>query len=231
MQPLEVPPFIAKPTGNLSMDLLPLVTLLCCVPTLRIYWEAKRRFDFALFSAGFVIAGMYHYCYLHEDGLEAAVVLGVDGSVWRTLDIVSAYVCLVRTLGHVLGAHHPSTLALTNIVFPVGLVVEIYRNPSLKLMPLALTTLVGILSLKWTVEGFKTFPRYSKGRGLRALIFAFLGFTCFALPNRFAMYWFWHSMWHVFLGLCYYDLYMDLERDALVVSRSTKLKENVKKLE
>ncbi|GMH38500.1 hypothetical protein BSKO_06384 [Bryopsis sp. KO-2023] len=215
MQPLDVPSFIAKPTGNLSLDIFPLISLLSCLPTLRIYWLTKRRADFVIFSVGFVIAGIYHYCYLHKDGLEASEFLGLNGSVWRTLDIVWAYGCLVRTLGHVIGAHHTCTLALTNVVFPVGIIFEIYRNPGLKLMPLGLGTLIALSSLKITVEGLKTFPRFSKGHGLRAFLWAFLGFTCFVLPNRLAMYWFWHSLWHLFLGLCYYELYVDLERENL----------------
>lgn len=66
---------------------------------------------------GFVVAFLYHYCHMHDDGLEASELWGVTGPSWRTLDIIVATFCLARTAGHALGASHPATLGSFSALF------------------------------------------------------------------------------------------------------------------
>lgn len=90
-------------TGNLLMDLLPLITMAPCIPTLVLFWRKQRLNDFLLFGVGFSLAIAYHVA--HIDGIEQSTLLGLPGAVWRSLDIFVAQSLLSRTLGHAIGAH------------------------------------------------------------------------------------------------------------------------------
>jgi hypothetical protein len=45
-------------TGLFLLDVLPLLTMLPCVPTLRLYWQRKRFGDLAFFGVGFWLASL-----------------------------------------------------------------------------------------------------------------------------------------------------------------------------
>jgi hypothetical protein len=56
-------------------------------------------------------------------GIGAASLLGLPGSTWRGLDILTAQALLGRTLGHAVGARSPITRAIANQAYPATLLV------------------------------------------------------------------------------------------------------------
>jgi hypothetical protein len=50
-----------------------------------------------------------------------------------------------------------------------------------------------------------------------------LGFAFFVLPEIFVgWYWFFHSLWHVMIGIAYYELYQQLEQqDSLAATKAS----------
>ena len=63
-----------------------------------------------LFSFGFCIAALYHWCQMEPTGLQHSAALGCPGPFWRTLDISFAQWLLARTFGHIVAAKHPVTV-------------------------------------------------------------------------------------------------------------------------
>lgn len=59
MTPLEVPAFIAQPSGSWSQDVLPLLTLAACFPTLHLYWKTRRMIDFVSAVLEFLCLGLF----------------------------------------------------------------------------------------------------------------------------------------------------------------------------
>ena len=59
-----------------------------------------------LFSTGFSLATIYHFCHIQEEGLQSSTFLGISGPLWRTADIIVAQWMLARTFGHAVGASH-----------------------------------------------------------------------------------------------------------------------------
>lgn len=212
----DVPPHLAQPTGVWVCDVLPLLTIASCLPTLQLCWRAGRYSDLVLYTIGFLLATLYHLCHMDSVGLEHSSLLGVPGPVWRRWDIASAMMCLARVWGIALGACQQVTLAFPNVIFPayiLGLVSLFPRVQTIYVALVVLFTLLITALLKVVVEGAETFPKYSEGTGFRVLLWFILGFVTFALPTKMPdLYWFWHSCWHIFLALGYYDLYSELER-------------------
>jgi hypothetical protein len=67
------------------------------------------------------------------------------------------------------------------------------------------------LGVKLGTDGPATLPDYSGGVGARILASFLAAFTCFVAPHAMPdHYWFWHSAWHVFLGVGYFELYRHL---------------------
>jgi hypothetical protein len=192
-----------------------------CLPVLRLFWSRRRYGDLALFSLGFLLAILYHIA--HLGGLENTTLLNIPGSLWRSLDILCAQTVLSRTLGHAVGAHTSFVSLIYNSVFPcllIGWAFLSKRPQGWALFPpltfgaaskaLFLVMLSG-LAAKVAFEGATTFPPYSKQRGKKALLFFFLGFVCFPLPELYpSFYCIAHSLWHCFLAAGYSLLYEEL---------------------
>jgi len=209
-------------TGVMILDLLPLFTMIPCLPVLRLFWSRRRYGDLALFSLGFLLAILYHIA--HLGGLENTTLLNLPGSLWRSLDILCAQTVLSRTLGHAVGAHTSFVSLIYNSVFPCLLIFWAFlsKNPQgWGLFPPPLTfgaankalflVMLSGLAAKVAFEGATTFPLYSQQRGKKALLCFFLGFVCFPLPELYpSLYCIAHSLWHCFLAAGYSLLYEEL---------------------
>jgi hypothetical protein len=230
-------------TGIILLDVLPLVTMLPCLPVLRLFWRRGCYGDLALFSLGFLLAIFYHIA--HLGGLENATLLNLPGSLWRSLDILCAQTVLSRTLGAAIGAHTSFVTLIYNSVFPCLLLAWSFlskRAPGLPPLTFGLASkalflvMLAGLAAKVTFEGAATFPVYSKPRGKKVLLFFFLGFICFPLPELYpSLYCIAHSLWHCFLAAGYILLYEELlearqqaslesKRKAAAVRRAERLK-------
>lgn len=77
---------------------------------------------------------------------------------------------------------------------------------------LTLTSLMATVVTKLAVDGFRHFPRYSWASAAKTVGWVAAGFSCFLAPHKMPdHYWFWHSAWHVCMGLAYYELYCTIE--------------------
>ena len=178
-------------------------------------------------------------------GLSAATVLGVSGSLWRSLDILCAQTLLSRTLGHAVGAHTSVVTTICNQLFPCLLMAWAFLSkrgegwPPLTLGSASQTlflVMIAGLAAKAAFEGAATLPSYSKSRGTKAALFFFLGFVCFPLPELApSFYWLAHSLWHLFLAAGYSLLYEELldqgaaleaKQRAAMVKREQKMSKN-----
>lgn len=231
---ISVPSGLANTnTGQVIYDIMPLVTMLPCVPTLFLYYRSKRWTDLLLFSGGFALAVVYHICHMHQEGLQSAQLFGISGPLWRTWDIICAQWMLARTFGHVVGARHWITQVITNTVFPAVCLYYFWtasealpmKNIMRTLVAVMLTTLVA----KVLVEGVQTLPKYCRRRGTTALGFFTLGFIAFPMPELFPRhYWLFHSLWHVLLAAGYYQLYALIEAESLAAYKEARRQKRVR---
>ncbi|KAG7675003.1 hypothetical protein Ndes2526B_g07852 [Nannochloris sp. 'desiccata'] len=220
-------------TGVMILDLLPLITMIPCLPVLRLFWSRRRYGDFVLFTLGFLLAILYHIA--HLGGLENTSLFNLPGSLWRSLDILCAQTVLSRTLGHAVGAHTSIVSLIYNSVFPCLLIGWAFLSKRAQGWPpltfgaaskaLFLVMLSG-LAAKVAFEGATTFPLYAKQRGKKALLFFFLGFVCFPLPELYpSLYCIAHSLWHCFLAAGYSLLYEELTESRQQAALETKRKQ------
>jgi hypothetical protein len=109
MATVNLPSFLAMPTGHMLLDAMPCLSLVACLPTLHIFRQRGRgrSADLAIYTLGFFLALIYHVCHMHRQGIANAVWLGIDGPTWRTLDILCCQLMLARTVGHACGDDHP----------------------------------------------------------------------------------------------------------------------------
>ncbi|DBB06986.1 TPA: hypothetical protein ACH3X1_011578 [Trebouxia sp. C0004] len=171
---ISVPKGLANTnTGLWLYDCMPLFTMAACVPTLFLYYRAKRWADLALFSLGFVLAVVYHICHMAVDGLQSSTILGISGPLWRTFDIICAQWLLARTFGHAVGASHWVTQVLTNTVFPAVCLYYFWtateQLPMKNIMHTLMAVILAALAAKLLVEGVDTLPKYCRKRGAKAL--------------------------------------------------------------
>lgn len=220
---ISVPKGLANTnTGLWLYDCMPLFTMAACVPTLFLYYRAKRWADLGLFSLGFVLAVIYHICHMNVDGLQSSTILGISGPLWRTFDIICAQWLLARTFGHAVGASHWVTHVLTNTVFPAVCLYYFWtateQLPMKNIMHTLMAVILAALAAKLLVEGVDTLPKYCRRRGAKALGLFVLGFVAFPMPEIFPKhYWLFHSLWHVLLAAGYYELYALIELDSNTV--------------
>ncbi|PRW44398.1 derlin-3 isoform X1 [Chlorella sorokiniana] len=199
------------------LDALPLITMAPCLATLQLHWRRGRYADFVLFFAGFALALIYHWLHMHPEGIANAHFLGLPGSTWRGLDILMAQALLARTLGHAVGARSTPIHILSNLVFPAALLgyAHLLADGVLTLgfaSKVLVLVLLATLAAKALLEGFHTLPRYCPRYGKRTLACFAAGFAVFPLPELFpSHYWFFHSLWHVFLAEAFHLLYLQLE--------------------
>lgn len=199
------------------LDALPLLTMLPCLSTLQLYWWRGRYADFVLFFTGFALALIYHWLHMHPEGIANAHFLGLPGSTWRGLDILMAQALLARTLGHAVGACSTPIHILSNLVFPAALLgyAHLLADGVLTLgfaSKVLVLVLLATLAAKALLEGFDTLPRYCPRYGKRTLACFVAGFAVFPLPELFPNhYWFFHSLWHVFMAEAFHLLYLQLE--------------------
>eukprot|EP00877_Chromochloris_zofingiensis_P001764 jgi/Chrzof1/11589/Cz06g01090.t1 len=79
-------------------------------------------------------------------------------------------------------------------------------------MTLTWVGMMATILVKVLVDGVSHFPQYGGNVGTRIMLSFVLAFSFFVLPNRIpALYWAWHSLWHLFMGVGYYELYKHLD--------------------
>lgn len=209
-----VPPFLERPTGNVFLDVMPCVSMAACLPTLKMYYDKGRYHDLAVYTLGFLLAVLFHICHMHAEGLQSARYLGLSGGMWRTFDIVLAQICLARTLGHAVDCRHPIVASIPNLILPTLLGAYLLLHDDITMSKVSGTTLAVLLltvACKLFIEGPHKLPRYSLHRGLRTAVSFALSFVSFVMPQRMPhQYWLWHSLWHLLLGVGYYELYAQL---------------------
>ncbi|KAL3151016.1 hypothetical protein ABBQ38_012887 [Trebouxia sp. C0009 RCD-2024] len=231
---ISVPSGLANTnTGRWVYDVMPLVTMAACVPTLFLYYRSKRWTDLAVFSLGFALAIFYHVCHMHVDGLQGAALFGISGPLWRTWDIICAQWLLARTFGHVVGARHWLTQVITNTVFPAVCLYYFWTASEALPMKNIMHTLVAVmlttLAAKLLVEGVHTLPKYCRRRGTTTLGLFMLGFIAFPMPELFPRhYWLFHSLWHVLLAAGYYQLYALIEAESLAAYKEARRHKHVR---
>jgi hypothetical protein len=115
---VKLPSFLEAPTGHFVLDVMPCVTLAVILPTFYLFLRARLYADAAMALVAGGLAFMFHLCGMSELGLANVVVLGVDGAMWRTLDILAAQVSVARTLAHALGGRVPHVAAIPNMLLP-----------------------------------------------------------------------------------------------------------------
>ncbi|BDA49895.1 hypothetical protein COCOBI_15-0230 [Coccomyxa sp. Obi] len=201
--------------GNIVADSLPLTSMLCCLPTLTLFWRSGRVFDLVILFIGFFLACIYHVCHMAPEGLVASKVLGVSGPVWRSLDVLFAQWLLGRTFGHAVAATHSVPVGVANAAFPALLLHRGLTGGPLSVPACAralAATLAATLASKLVVEGAASLPRYPVARGFSTAGLFVAAFVAFPMPELFPRhYWLFHSLWHAFLGAGYYELYAMLE--------------------
>lgn len=213
---VTVPDWLLKPSGVWLQDIIPCASMVFCVPTLKIYYDKKKYGNLVVFSIGFLLAVIYHAVHMNVEGIHKTEFLGISGTTWRTLDIAMCQILLARTLGNALGDKHPCVAVIPNVIFPTILAYFFFTMESVKMS--LITQLNGLIMLatvvvKLLVDGHRRFPTYTWHSTIRLLVSFALGFASFKLPERQPhLYWFWHSMWHLFMGLGYYELYTQLEK-------------------
>ncbi|CAL8465576.1 g5112 [Coccomyxa elongata] len=201
--------------GNIVADSLPLTSMLCCLPTLTLFWRSGRLFDLVVLCIGFTLACIYHVCHMAPEGLVASKVLGVSGPVWRSLDVLFAQWLLGRTFGHAVAATHSLPVGVTNAAFPALLLHRGLAGDPLSVPACAralAATLAATLACKLVVEGAASLPRFPVSRGFSTAALFVAALVAFPMPELFPRhYWLFHSLWHAFLGAGYYELYAMLE--------------------
>ncbi|KAK9805472.1 hypothetical protein WJX72_000199 [[Myrmecia] bisecta] len=207
-------------TDCMIRDALPLVTMLLCLPTLQLFVKSGRYLDLVCATTGFALATLYHLCHMLTANLQQAQLLGVSGPAWRTLDVLFAQWLLGRTFGHLMRAKHSLTKGLANFAFPVVVALKFWADPSPALPAIArslavITVLTGVS--KVALEGPDIFQQQCSEQWNLVLGLFVASFVSFAMPELYpCQYWFYHSLWHVLLGLGYFELYCMLEgQDAI----------------
>lgn len=180
----------------------------------------------ATFTLGFLLACAYHVAQMDPSGLPSAVVAGVPGPVWRTWDILCAQWLLGRSFGHAVGASHAVTIALTNVAFPAAVLALAHAaSASGGALSLAacsralLGTVAAATAAKLGLEGTHTLPPVPGHRARNAGFRILTGLAVFPLPELApSTYWFFHSLWHIFMGWGLHELYLALEGEPPAVS-------------
>ena len=207
---------ISATTGILPLDSLPLLTMACCLPTLHIFNSTQKYGDLSVYGFGTIVAVAYHIAHMHPGGLEDAVLLGMSGSLWRTLDIIICQSLLARTVGHVLGARSCIVKALSNVAFPIILVswsllskqIGAVVTPTLGTSSIVLLAIIIAAVVTKLVIEPKTLPDIPP----RVFVLSALGFLCFPIPEIMPrLYWFFHSAWHTCMGVAFWELFYCLE--------------------
>lgn len=218
--------------GNMVADSLPLTSMICCLPTLTLFWRSGRLLDLVVLCVGIALACIYHVCHMAPEGLVSSKVLGVSGPVWRSLDVLFAQWLLGRTFGHAVGATHIIPVGVTNAAFPALLLHRGLTGGPLSVPACARSlaaTLAATLACKIVLEGKASLPRYPVARGFSTAALFVAAFLSFPMPELFPRhYWLFHSLWHAFLGAGYYELYAMLEHQSCAqTERPVSRKKNV----
>ncbi|KAJ9519818.1 hypothetical protein QJQ45_013484 [Haematococcus lacustris] len=198
---MALPEHLLKPpTGESMFDVLPILSMVACIPTIMLFFRKKRYLDAIHMGA--------------HQGMDVVTFAGFTGAAWRTVDIVFANLLLARTLGHVLGVSHPL------IACEMGIAMMSKMTCGCMVM-----TLVAQLLAEGRAVALHVAERYTRAGVCRALVSIAAGLFSFYMPTlRPQAYWLWHSLWHVFMGVGYWELYRQIEGLAVKAPGSTRLK-------
>eukprot|EP00200_Dunaliella_tertiolecta_P017380 CAMPEP_0202410336 /NCGR_PEP_ID=MMETSP1128-20130828/18880_1 /ASSEMBLY_ACC=CAM_ASM_000463 /TAXON_ID=3047 /ORGANISM="Dunaliella tertiolecta, Strain CCMP1320" /LENGTH=414 /DNA_ID=CAMNT_0049015833 /DNA_START=256 /DNA_END=1496 /DNA_ORIENTATION=+ len=216
----HLPPAVANARKGSVVDIFPVLSLVACLPTLRLFFLSRRRSDLFIYTVGLLVAILYHVLQVHKPGgLGATSWLGLPGAAWRIIDIICADLMLARSTAHILGINHPFIASLPNIVLPsVLLVMMIVKPGNASLQQFTMFTggcVLLTIAIQLVVDARAivrhAVTHYNSTVVTRTVFFCLLGFSCFVAPMRYpGDYWFWHSAWHVCMGLAYFEVYAAL---------------------
>ncbi|KAL6761700.1 hypothetical protein V8C86DRAFT_2530545 [Haematococcus lacustris] len=231
---MALPEHLLKPpTGESMFDVLPILSMVACIPTIMLFFRKKRYLDAGLYFGGFLVAVIYHAIHMGaHQGMDVVTFAGFTGAAWRTVDIVFANLLLARTLGHVLGVSHPLIALIPNIGLPCTMGLALLVLPPMGIAMMSkmtcgcmVMTLVAQLLAEGRAVALHVAERYTRAGVCRALVSIAAGLFSFYMPTlRPQAYWLWHSLWHVFMGVGYWELYRQIEGLAVKAPGSTRLK-------
>ena len=185
-------------TGVVYKDSLPLSTMVFCMLPLSSTARKGLGYQTLCDSTICTVALIYHFM-LYNGTRE---VLGLNTDDWRSLDIAVACYCLGISLAYVLGSNHAAVQVVTRVVVPVAMVTLHYRGASHAtfakvLIANSIFVFVGRLVLRT-----KMVPVYDWSYLKYAVPNILVSLFFFPLPVVWPhMYWLYHSLWHVFMGL------------------------------
>ena len=205
-------------TGVIWKDSLPLTTMVFCM--LPLYATLRKGLPFQFFwaSTSCTVASIYHYMIYQE----ISTVFGMNVDNWRSFDVIIACYCLAISLAYLIHANHVLIHVLTRGVAPL-LMLAMYMQGA-ELLTFAKVLIANSVVVVFGRLVFKTdtVPVYDMSYWKYALPCTVLGLIFFPLPVGWPhMYWLFHSLWHVFIGLALFTCYGFLHTGTY---RSTKIR-------
>lgn len=207
-------------TGVAWKDSLPLTTMVFCLMPLYATWRKSLPYQFLCACTSCFVASVYHYMlYARLDS-----VFGLNADGWRSFDVIIACYCLGITLAYMIHANHLVLHVATRIVVPLAMLTLYLRGSELgdfakTLIGNSIFVVLGRLAFKTErVPVYNwTYLKYAVPCNAIALFF-------FPLPVVWPeMYWLYHSLWHVFVGLGLFVCYGFLHTGSYKL-RGTKVK-------
>eukprot|EP00193_Tetraselmis_chui_P018728 CAMPEP_0177774958 /NCGR_PEP_ID=MMETSP0491_2-20121128/13818_1 /TAXON_ID=63592 /ORGANISM="Tetraselmis chuii, Strain PLY429" /LENGTH=203 /DNA_ID=CAMNT_0019293439 /DNA_START=91 /DNA_END=702 /DNA_ORIENTATION=+ len=193
-----------------------------CLPTIALLWNHGQRMDLAACAVAFAVACCYHACHVDPRGFVQSDFLGLPSYTWRTVDILCAQFLLGRTFGQAIGAKGALLQGIHAVGFPSVAIYQLMTKSGVSLAQLGkclLGFMLVTLAAKLSTQGTAAFPSYSRAALARIVACFVLAFAVFPLPAHIpGTYWLFHSLWHVFGGMAYHELYSHLLCDSVLTT-------------
>jgi len=193
-------------TGVLWKDSLPLTTMVFCF--LPLYATFRKGLPFQSFwaSCSCLTATVYHYCLF--EGMEGGAA-GFTMDDLRSFDVIIACYCLGISLAYLLHSNHPLVLLSVRVVAPISMVAMYTQGAQLfAFAKVLIANTVFIFVGRVVLPSPAEVPVYDFSYLKFAVPCTLLGLLFFPLPVYMPhMYWLYHSLWHVFIGLALFTCY------------------------
>jgi len=185
-------------TGVPFKDSLPLTTMVFCMMPLYACFRKGLPFQLVCATTSCFVASVYHFM-LYGEVRELG---GMTTDDWRSFDIGIACYCLGISLAYLIHANHLVIHLATRVVAPVAMVTLHLRGAQLATHAKILTANSIFVVLGRIVFKTREVPVYDWSYLKFAFPSVVLGLIFFPLPVIWPhMYWLYHSLWHVFMGL------------------------------
>ncbi|QDZ22435.1 hypothetical protein HOP50_07g49750 [Chloropicon primus] len=212
-------------TGIPWKDSLPLTTMVFCYLPLYATFRKGLPFQFLCASLSCGVASLYHWLLYSGD----RAVLGLTADDWRQLDIAVACYCLGICLAYVLHAHHEINTVTTRVVVPVAMAWMHLRGAEHATFAKVLIANSVFVFLGRLIFRTKNVPVYDWSYLKYAVPSILISLVFFPLPVVWPhMYWLYHSLWHVFMGLGLFVCYGFLHTGSYKARKKAKAKRKTK---